>query len=404
MRNARWSRPEVIASLKEDVWRHLTQAARTDEELALEASRLLQMPTNDVLTLAQLHFVLSDDVGALLAQMPALARRLSTTTVPEREQSAERVRGYIEWSETFAARAAAGLPNLYVTMPTRRAFHTPENQLLVFALDAVARFGRMTGWERSTSSGAGESVRDRVNQATRWRRVRALADIPVQAPADTAVARVRASRRHRTYSSVLAVIDAYRELIARLSRDAIRSAVENHALVTRDDAVLLELLSVFHAMAALTELGWEGQEAQLVGGGKVFSGRRGEHTLNLYYQRAPSALAQGSRYGAIQRAHDFAGVGGLRPDLVAEVRAPSGEVRWLLIEVKGVEGPAAGSARAAILDLLAYRRAFEAVLADQPGIYGIGIAWGEAVRPGPQAEVLVCSPDTLKDALDHALP
>lgn len=404
MKDARWSRSEVIASLREDVWRYLTQAARTDEELALEASRLLQMPSSDVLTLAQLHFVLSDEVGVLLTQMPALIRRLSTTTVPEREQSAERVRGYIEWAETFTARAAAGLPNLYVTRPTRRAFHTAENQLLVFALEAVARFGRMTGWEHSTSRGAGKAVRDRVNQATRWRRVRALADIPVQPPADTVVARVRASRRSHTYASVLAAIEAYRELIARLDREAIKSAVEDHALVTRDDAVLLELLSVFRAMAALADLGWEGREAQLIGGGRIFSGRRAGHTLDLYYQRTPRALGEESRYGAIQQAHDFSAVGQLRPDLVAEVTAPDGETRWILIEVKGVEGPAAGSARAAILDLLGYRRAFDAALAGQAGAYGIGVAWGEAIQPGPPAEVLVCSPDTLKDALAHALP
>lgn len=403
MRDAPWRRAEIIASLKEDVWRHLTQAARTEEDMALEASRLLQMPAADVLTLAQLHFVLSDEVGSLLAQMPALIRRLSTTTVPEREQSTERVRGYISWAETFSARAATGLPHVYVTNPTRRAFLTPENQLLVFALDAIAQFGRMTGWESSTSRGAGETVRERVNQATRWRRVRALADIPIQPPADTVVARVRASRRRRTYSTVLAAIEVYRELIARLNRQAIKSAIENHALVTRDDAVLLELLSVFRAMAALQDLGWTGDESSLINGGRIFTGVRGDHRLDLYYQGAPGGLRGGSRYGAIQRAHGFAGVGQLRPDLVAEVTASSGETRWILIEVKGVEGPVAGSARAAIFDLLAYRRAFDAALAQQPGTYGIGVAWGEAVEPAALGEVLVCSPDTLKDALAHAL-
>jgi hypothetical protein len=362
------------------------------------------MPASDVLTLARVHFVLSKEVGALLDQMPALIRRLSTTTVFERERSAERVRGSIRWSETFSERAASGLPHLYVTGPTRRAFDTPENRLLVFALDAVARFGRMTGWERSTGAGAGDAVRDRVTQATRWRRSRALADIPAPHPADTAIARVRTSRRRRSYSPVLATIQAYRELIARLNREAIRSAVENHALVTRDDAVLLELLSVFRAMAALTELGWEGRESSLIGGGAIFSGERGGHTLDLYYQRTPTALSKGSRYGAIQRAHGFSNAGQLRPDLVAEMTAPSGETRWLLIEVKGVEGPAAGSARAAILDLLAYRQAFDPVLAEQAGIYGVGVAWGQAVQPGPPAEILVCSPDTLRDALAHALP
>lgn len=394
----------MIESLATDIWRHLTQTARTDEELALEASRLLQMPASDVRTLAQLHFVLSDEVGSLLAQMPALVRRLSTTTVFEREQSAERVRGYIRWAETFSARAAAGLPHLYVTSPTRRAFDTPENELLVFALDAVARFGRMTGWERSTSAGAGETVRERVNQATRWGRARALTDIPIRPPTDTVVARVRASRRRRAYSSVLGAIDAYRELIARLNRDAIRSAIEEHALVTRRNAVLLELLAVFRTIGSLTELGWRGRESSLLRGGRIFSAARDGQRLELYYQQTPAELSRGSRYREIQRAHRFSRSGPLRPDLVVRLSSADGETRWIVFEVKGVKRAVAKSARAAILDLLAYRRAFEPALAGQSGAYGIGVAWGAELRPAADGEILLCSPDRLSEALAAALP
>jgi hypothetical protein len=403
MRDAPWHRADVIASLKRDIWRHLTQAARTDEDLSLEASRLLQMPPSDVLTLAQIHFVLSDEVGELLEQMPALIRRLSTTTVLEREQSTERVRGYIRWTETFSARAASGLPHLYVTSPTRRAFDTPENQLLVFALDAVARFGRSTGWERSASAGAGEAVRNRVTQATRWRRVSALADIPVRPPAEKAVARVRASRRRRSYSAVLAAVQAYRELIAQMNREALKSAIENHALITRDNAVLLELLTAFRAMRALAELGWRGSESSLIRGGRIFTGAQGDRTLDLYYQRTPTGLRMASRYGEIQRSHGFARVGGLVPDLVLEVSSPAEGSRWILLEVKGVERSVSDSARAAIFDLLAYRRAFDTTLTRQAGAYGIGVAWGAALQPAREDEVLLCSPDTLADALARAL-
>jgi hypothetical protein len=34
-----------------------------------------------------------------------------------------------------------------------------------------------------------------------------------------------------------------------------------------------------------------------------------------------------------------------------------------------------------VLDLLAYRRAFNQSLTPQDGIYGIGIAWGEKLMP-----------------------
>ena len=261
----------------------------------------------------------------------------------------------------------------------------------------------MTGWERSTSVGAGEAVRERVNSATRWRRVRALSDIPAQPPVDTVVARVRAGRRRRAYSPVLAAIGIYRELIARLNRDAIRSAIENHALVTRDDAVLLELHTAFVVMRALAAQGWEGREAGLVRGGRLLTAERGDDTLELYYQQPPAVLRGGSRYGEAQRNHLFANIGGLRPDLIAKVSSPATGMRWVLLEVKGVDRPVAESARAALFDLLAYRRAFGPTLARQPGTYGIGVAWGADLQPASQGEILLCSPDTLGVALERAL-
>lgn len=403
MRSEEWDRTAVIESLREDVWRHLTRAARTDDEVALEAARLLQMPTDAVRTLAQVHFVLSPEVGELLAQMPTLIRRLSTTTMHEREQSAERVRGSVRWSETFAARATSGLPHLHVTNPTRRAYDTPENEMLAFALDAIARFGRLTDWERSTGPGAGGRVRERINQATRWGRARALGDLPLVAPTDGAIARVRASRRRRTYQAVLDTVRVYRELVARLDRNAIRSAVEDHALVTRDNAVLLELLAVFRTMRSLEELGWRGEQAPLIRGGPIFSAGRSERTLDLYYQVPPAEFRAGSPYTEIQRAHGFRRRGWLRPDLILRVSGVDDSPRWLMLEVKGVGRSVAKYARSAARDLLAYRRAFNPALTGQPGAYGIGVAWGAELKPAPQAEILLCSPDTLSDALAMAL-
>jgi hypothetical protein len=79
--------------------------------------------------------------------------------------------------------------------------------------------------------------------------------------------------------------------------------------------------------------------------------------------------------------------------------------RWLLIEVKGgYKRSVADSARAATMDLLAYRRAFDEVLSQQQGCpYGVGYAWGERLRPEPEAEILLCTPDTLHHALKYAI-
>ena len=83
----------MLEELRADVWRYLSQSAQSEDALSLEAAALLQMRESDVRALARTQFVLSDEVAALLKGMPALVRRLATTTVREEEWSLDRVRG-----------------------------------------------------------------------------------------------------------------------------------------------------------------------------------------------------------------------------------------------------------------------------------------------------------------------
>lgn len=68
-------------------------------------------------------------------------------------------------------------------------------------------------------------------------------------------------------------------------------------------------------------------------------------------------------------------------------------------EVKGVADDARGYARSAALDLLAYRRAFDHALAHAPVPYGLGVAWGTGLKPSVEAEISLCTRDTLADAI-----
>jgi hypothetical protein len=75
-----------------------------------------------------------------------------------------------------------------------------------------------------------------------------------------------------------------------------------------------------------------------------------------------------------------------------------GDQQWLLIEVKGGERAVQHSARAALLDLLAYRRAYEPSLSNSHQ-YGVGIAFGAELSPSRHTEVAITTPDNLKEAL-----
>jgi hypothetical protein len=395
-----WDRAGVVHALRADIWRYLTQAAVSEEDLLLETAALLDLSRASARRLAWVYFMLSEPVGRLLAEMPLLVRRLATTTTREEEWSAERVRGPILWATTLGARAATGQRGVYVTAPARRAYQTPENETLVFALDAIRNVGAWTGWAESDSADVGRLIRDRVAEAERWLRLRTLTTVERRPLSARALARVRAGRHRRRYQPALDVVAMHRRLVGRVDRGALRLAIENHALAAARDDVLLELHVAFHIDEALRSQGWQTRFPGLVRGGLFLAAERGANKLRVYYQHLPPTLGSGSVYGDAQAAHGIA-QSPLRPDLVFELVAPAH--RWILVEVKGIEANLKSYARSATFDLLAYRHSFGEALdgADRP--WGLGVAWGSGLEPRDTSEVCLCTPDTLGAALQLLL-
>lgn len=357
------------------------------------------MPSSEILRLSRLQFLTSDELGHFLAQLPFLLRRLATTTVAEEEWSAERVRGSILWGKTFGGRAATGLPHLFVTAPARRAYQTPENELLVLLLDATVELGERSPprWRLSGSETMGKVVSQRVAEASRWRQSRMLLEVERRPLTPLKLARIRNGRHRRRYQSALYAFHVYQLLVEQLNREAIRHSVENHGLVASDDATLFELLCTFQTIEALENLGWKWSPLHLFWGGLRLKARRGDEDLELYYQHTPQDLSKGSLYRDIQTAHGLQ-TGALRPDLVLRKNNDTGTA-WLLVEVKGGQKAGTKYARDAVQNLLAYRRAFDPVLAPVKTQYGLGIAWGKELKPAATSEIALCTPDHIQDGL-----
>jgi hypothetical protein len=396
MRSLSWQRADRIAEVRERIWLYLSPSAGLEQQTALEAAALLQLTEQDVLTLARLHFLLTSEVRALLDGLPRLLRQLATTTAYQEEHSAERVRGAILWGSTIAARAAGGLPHLYVTAPAQRAFQTPENELLVFVLDAIAQIGQQTGWHDSDGQGIRQLIGDRTAAAQRWRQARMLLEVERRPPTPRAVSRVRTGRHHRRYRHAISTWERYRSLIAQLNRAELRNLIESTAIVTRDNPTLFELLCTFAVIDALEACGWQTRPLRLFHGHLRLTAQRDDERLELWYQTTPRVLAAASRYTEVLRQHRFANPSGLRPDMVLR-QTSGGQERWLLVEAKLYEHVQDG-ARAALQNLLAYRRAFDTGLATNSGVYGLGIAWGTDLHPAP-TEVMLCTPDTIPTAI-----
>jgi hypothetical protein len=398
VRTLPWRRDELIERIRADIWRYLTQASTSEDQL-LEAAALLQMPASDLRAIGGLQFLTSKELRQLLEAMPFLLRRLATTTLHEEEWSLDRIRGSIQWARTIGLRNATGLPHLYVTAPSRRAYQTPENELLVFLLDEAVRLGRLSGWHRSTSEVAGRIVSAHVGQAERWRKSRMLAEVDRRPITPKLVSRVRAGRFRRRYQVALNAFDRYHELIGVLDRTAIQDAVAKHGLVTRDDPTLFELVCTFAILDALKQIGWTLDRLRLFQGSLRIAGKRESDTLEVTYQATPQRLSAGSLYRDVQRSHAVE-PGGLIPDLVLRRMSNGTPDRWLLVEVKGGHRSVKRSARAAAYDLLAYRMAFSPVLNTNDGPYGLGIAWGAELCAASESDMRLCTPDMLKPALE----
>ena len=397
MRDLKWRREDQINELRDRIWKYFTPAAQV-ESLKLDAAALLQLSDHDVMTLARVEFLLSDPVTELIADLPSLARRLTTTTTNFEERSTERIRGSIRWPETINARNETQIRNIYVSNPVERAFETPENRLLVYVLDQIIQLGSQSGWDTKNSE-LGLRVKELVSEARRWRSSRMLLQIRSQPPDARLLSRVRIGRARTRYSTVLRVFELHEKVISSLDRSALRSLVEGAGLTTGADSTLFELLCTFRIIEILGELGWDTSPVGLFGGELKVDATRGEERLTLWYQSAPRRMREGSQYAGILKAHGFNRASDLRPDLVLH-RKSDDDSRWLVVECKmGTSRGVNDSARAALLDLLAYRESFRASLDQAPRPYGLGVAWGEGLAPATDSEVMLCTPDQLLEAI-----
>lgn len=154
----------------------------------------------------------SDEATRLLAAMPQLVRNLSISTVSVPERCIGQIRGPILWSETLAARASsAGDSGIFVCSTVSRGHDTPENQLLVAALEAIVRGG--SDVERfHMDDGEDEptmltDARRHADLAQRFLDHRTLIDVRSSRGTRRTRRRVSHDPRRRTYRPVAAMLE-----------------------------------------------------------------------------------------------------------------------------------------------------------------------------------------------------
>jgi hypothetical protein len=301
-------------------------------------------------------------------------------------------------------RASARSRHLFVTASARRVYQTSENELLVPVLDFIVRIAQRTGWDEILAKeDPAATVRERLSEATRWQQSRMLATIDRARPTPRSPARIQSGRNHLRYAPLLCAYTKLASLVEQLDRQAVRAAIEHAGLVTASEATLLELPTTFRVIDELRKGGWQMQPFALFKGRLHTSGQRGDgRRIDLWYESTPPDLRTGSRYGHVLASHGFSRQGGLRHDLVLRWAHRNGSCRWLVIECKLSQSMGVGhAARQALADLLGYRRAFDHVLSPGGQPYGLGVAWGKELTPAAGAEIALCTPDMLGEAISQ---
>ncbi len=400
MKNLTWDRTACINEIRDRIWSYLSPASRFEEQGLLTAAALLNWPVEEATALGEVQFLLSDQLGDLLDAMPALVRKLTTSSSRDEEWDFERLRGPVLWSRTLALRAAGGSPHLWVTSPARRDYETVENRMLVQVLDAIVEVGRTSGWASQESpEKPSELVRKRMAEAEFWLQSRPLTQIERIPLTPRDVSRVRTGRASQRYAAVVDAYDCHDSLVRTLDRNAIRAAVEQAGLVTASPGTLFELLCLFNVIDALDRAGWVMSPVRLFRGHLRIDGKRPDgRQLRLNYQSNPIDLPR-SRYKAIQSSHGFRQPQEMRPDMILKWDTVNGRQMWLLVECKLSKDGVRDGARKALTDLLAYRKAFTTLLDSQAAPYGLGIAWGRGLMPNVNEEIMLASPDALSFAL-----
>ncbi|MEQ8841432.1 MAG: hypothetical protein RIB98_10645 [Acidimicrobiales bacterium] len=176
---------------------------------------LLGLSTDVVEQLVGVLVATCDEAETLLHGMPKILRTLKTSVGSNNERCIGELRGPVQWSETLAAQASSlGNRDVFVCSSTRRAYDIEENQVLVGALQAVARAGAgvdIVSHDSYEDEGL-RRARHNAKVARRYLDHRTLEAIEVKGrPSPRAIKRTRSGKTSAAYRPALAMLERVNE-------------------------------------------------------------------------------------------------------------------------------------------------------------------------------------------------
>jgi hypothetical protein len=396
--NERFDAAEVAKQVESRLWRYLsTNAAPSD--LAAVAESLFALPRHELSRLTAAHLADSDRTDQMLQAARAVLRELPSSVSRSEVELRAGVRQPVIWTRTYQRRYATGDQQRYVCRPPERAYDTPLARLVALALDRCAALPELAGLRNRGQ--LGRKVTERASRAARLRGHAKLADIgaPGRLPERT----LASLRRHRRAIPLITWVRRASEALDDRSPQAMREVIQERLLLPSQESRLFELFVGFRLVDAFVAAGFSETQQRLVPNPKVPFARlrRGEETLEVYWQRSLWAAAGVTADGHYKSALTDAGmsISHLCPDFVLKLTNPA---RLAFVEVKLTTGVGEPRDRVGIRDALAYSHDAESLLADYPHPHGLVVGWNSDARPGP-GEFVVAGQGVIPQAVSAML-
>jgi hypothetical protein len=375
-------RAGYLSEIKVQLPAFLSSVSTERVEGLADVSALLNLKASDLNKVVAAHLGLSDEVRALVRDLPQGLRHPITASVSAMIRS-QSIRGPVDWANTIRLRAEGGLPSEFVMRTPRRIFETPENQALGYLLDRLeAELRRVVPARVSESAGVYDSswldeishsaARIRVARRHHW-----LRGVASKRPTNPVHKRLQAARSRFYGKRLPAGFAALSKYVESPTPASITELLSRRYFEPQRDWQLFELVVALRLASTFEQRSLGKRKSRMmVGVGRSpyarYSMPDGAEVW-LWYQTWPSDAGDSTQLETLAKHRINASSS--RPDIVAQLRRDGGTLDSVILELKASRRP--GYLGAGLMQLLGYLR-------DRPGTFAKAPA-GWLVAPSSNA-------------------
>ena len=395
------------------LWRFIQHNAResTAEDIITNLTRLTK---RDIRLLADIRFLLSDDVKKLLNDTaPKIVSRLSKASITEKITERSRIQGRIDWSKTYGIRAAAGGDeSLYVYSKRAQMFDLPENRLFLFVIKQIYNSARRI----STDDFSSLTWYSETSEGDKWiNRITLIAAKTARFLRNPYIAGI--GQLHELSEKIIeqtkhARASYYRELAEVAERLSycqdnpavfLHETLKGNILEPLNKDTLYEIAVLFKIIENAMKCGWIETHAGLIGSSTrtVCTLKRTDCTLRVFYQKLPEVFASNSKYGILMSEYGLSDKL-RRPDIILSLEKDDSTI-YFIIEVKR------SARRSYLVDgaykLLGYLKDFEGIRTESINLKGFLVGWKgiQPIKYDENKEVQLFTWESLDEGLGELL-